>query len=1080
MNFDKVDKLDFAPGQTVSTPTNTLLENLTISFDVSKYNGGSGSNSKAFTMLDVWGPIVDELNENGADFENPAVFLVGGFLSSGSNINYEKNADEIYSYITENKNSLPPSLTQINSEFIKNSAQDIVNSKNAELSELARTNPGILAGTARFVGAVGAGGGDPVTANTMPFGGYHKGLWKNIAQSTLINAGAGAISEVEVAKWYKELDLEYTFEDFVKNVSLNAAIGGALPLAGAGIRLTANQAKKGFEVLSSRIKTPLSSEDQALIEALNNQADIDNSNPLTAPDNNQALLEHETRLSTAEIAAVNNVLPKMSVEPNSNISTSQLSDNLDGVLYTFDPNKISVDAKTFQFKEGGDEFGVSERLQGITSWDKYKAGVVTVYEYADGTLTIADGHQRLGLAKRILSQDPSQDVKVIGYKLREVDGVSPEEARVIAAMKNIAEGTGTSIDAAKVLRVDPGRLSELPPRSELVRQARDMMALSDAAFGAVVNNVIPAKYGAIVGRLIDDQELQTAAIEVLAKADPSNAFQAEAIVRQVQSAGSEQVKQISLFGEEIVTESFYVERAKVLDRAFKELRRDKAAFETLVRNSERLEAEGNILAKTANERKASTDAQTIALLQTLANRKGPLSDALNDAARTARETNSYVAPTSGFIDAIRGSIESGEFDRLSSGDVGRSVDGPAQITRSEIKEPSLDGFEEPTGIAAERQADQLAVDMFGADEIVTGSISDLSRLLDQNPTRAQIDNHPSVRKTLDEMEALPETSGLDGYGSKEWLDNRVYRINDETVAGTEQALLRFELEAEQLAFRELGIEPQPILKNRELTILLGPPAAGKSTIANELAVSNRSAILDSDEIKKALPEYNGGIGASAVHQESSDLAKTLQSLMINQGSNIVLPKVGHTASSIRNVISLYKDKGYKVRIVNMDVTPENAFQRMIQRFVSTGRIIPPEYIDRVGSSPRSTYQTLKQEGAADGYAEIDNNGRFDESKTVTEISGENPLSGSSFDVSEGGRTGPDAIQRARRDSTEIAVDEEVNVGNLFDDMDLEVPSGERINPDTGEIETTTIRLGDLKNQMDQEDAMIKRLEFCTV
>ena len=647
-------------------------------------------------------------------------------------------------------------------------------------------------------------------------------------------------------------------------------------------------------------------------------------------------------------------------------------------------------------------------------------------------------------------------------------------------MKNIAEGTGTSIDAAKVLRVDPGRLSELPPRSELVRQARDMMALSDAAFGAVVNNVIPAKYGAIVGRLIDDQELQTAAIEVLAKADPSNAFQAEAIVRQVQGAGSEQVKQISLFGEEIVTESFYVERAKVLDRAFKELRRDKAAFETLVRNSERLEAEGNILAKTANERKASTDAQTIALLQTLANRKGPLSDALNDAARTARETNSYVAPTSGFIDAIRGAIESGEFDRLSSGDVGRSVDGPAQITRSEIEEPILDGFEEPTGIAAERQADQLAVDMFGADEIVTGSISDLSRLLDQNPTRAQIDNHPSVRKTLDEMEALPETSGLDGYGSKEWLDNRVYRINDETVSGTEQALLRFELEAEQLAFRELGIEPQPILKNRELTILLGPPAAGKSTIANELAVSNRSAILDSDEIKKALPEYNGGIGASAVHQESSDLAKTLQSLMINQGSNIVLPKVGHTASSIRNVISLYKDKGYKVRIVNMDVTPENAFQRMIQRFVSTGRIIPPEYIDRVGSSPRSTYQTLKQEGVADGYAEIDNNGRFDESKTVTEISGENPLSGSSFDVSEGGRTGPDAIQRARRDSTEIAVDEEVNVGNLFDDMDLEVPSGERINPDTGEIETTTIRLGDLKNQMDQEDAMIKRLEFCTV
>lgn len=163
--------------------------------------------------------------------------------------------------------------------------------------------------------------------------------------------------------------------------------------------------------------------------------------------------------------------------------------------------------------------------------------------------------------------------------------------------------------------------------------------------------------------------------------------------------------------------------------------------------------------------------------------------------------------------------------------------------------------------------------MFGADEIEIGSVGDLARLLDQNPTRAQIDNHPSVIRTLDEMEALPETSSLDGYGSKEWLDNRVYRINDETVTSTDQALLRFELQSEQLAFKELGIEPQPILKNKELTIVLGPPAAGKSTIANELAVANRSAILDSDEIKKALPEYEGGVGASAVHQESSDLAK---------------------------------------------------------------------------------------------------------------------------------------------------------------------------------------------------------------
>ena len=214
----------------------------------------------------------------------------------------KKNVDEIYSYINQNKNTLSPYLNQVTPDYINQTAQDLVNSKNDELAELSRTNPGLLANIARFAGAVGAGGGDPVTANTMPFGGWSKSLLKNVLQSTVINAGAGAISEIEVAKWYNELGLEYTYEDFVKNVTLNAAIGGALPLGAAGIKLTAKQIQKGFDVLRPRITKPLSSEDQALIEALENQADIDSSNPLTATDKNQATLEHETRLSTAERA----------------------------------------------------------------------------------------------------------------------------------------------------------------------------------------------------------------------------------------------------------------------------------------------------------------------------------------------------------------------------------------------------------------------------------------------------------------------------------------------------------------------------------------------------------------------------------------------------------------------------------------------------------------------------------------------------------------------------------------------------------------------------------------------------------
>ena len=102
------------------------------------------------------------------------------------------------------------------------------------------------------------------------------------------------------------------------------------------------------------------------------------------------------------------------------------ADNLDNFVYKFKPGDIQVDAKLFQFKEGGDEFGVTPELSrrdcnGILAL----AGQIAVYEFADGSQFIADGHQRLGLAKRIMSKDPSQDITLYGTKIRQVDGVTP-------------------------------------------------------------------------------------------------------------------------------------------------------------------------------------------------------------------------------------------------------------------------------------------------------------------------------------------------------------------------------------------------------------------------------------------------------------------------------------------------------------------------------------------------------------------------------------------------------------------------------------------------------------------------------
>tara|TARA_R110000751_G_scaffold40935_2_gene96579 strand:+ start:8717 stop:11134 length:2418 start_codon:yes stop_codon:yes gene_type:complete len=713
MNFDKPDRLNFLPQNGLSKAPGTLRENLTTAFDSLLFDSSAGSMSKAFTMLEIWEPIVNELKENGAEFMNPAVWLADAMPTR-----YDGKSDDIYSYIQENQDSLPQNLKEINAEKIQELEDAFLADKEFQLAEMSRTSPGIGPAIARFAGGMGGTFADPVSTATAPFALVGAGLTltKNVLLNAAINTVAGAASEISVEQWYREQGKQYTAGDFVRNVSQGAAFGAAIPLGGAAIVGTIRQARRGINFLKSRRN--LSDDDKALIDILEDQLDLEESNPLEAPDPNAAQFEHESRLEAATIAINTNTAPNMPNDPTAPINAQAAIEAQDvDTIYRVEAKSIEVDAKTFQFKSGGDEFGVTARLQGITKWEPQWAGVVTVYEYADGRMAIADGHQRVGLAKRIMANDPSQDIKLNAYKLRQADGISVEQARMIAALTNIVEGSGTAVDAAKVLRVDPSRLPDLPPMSELVQQARGIMPLSDNSFSMVVNGIVPPKYAMYVGRLIEDKSLQDAAMRVLAKSTPESKFQAEAMVRQVRDLPSDQVKQIDLFGEEFMTESYVFERGKILSKAYAELRRDKAAFETLVRNSERLEAEGNVLVTEANQRKATTDAQTIALLQTLANRKGPLSDALNEAARTARDTNDYGPATSGFIGAVRRSIDAGDFESVSNSDIGRFVDGSPEVSRPEVKEPDLDGFDEPTGVAGDQQTEQLMVDMFGADEV---------------------------------------------------------------------------------------------------------------------------------------------------------------------------------------------------------------------------------------------------------------------------------------------------------------------------------------------------------------------------
>ncbi len=376
------------------------------------------------------------------------------------------------------------------------------------------------------------------------------------------------------------------------------------------------------------------------------------------------------------------------------------SSNIDVVINSFNPSDIKTDAKTFQFKEGGDNSGVTDRLHGVQKWDAVKSGMVIVYEKSNGERFIADGHQRLGLAQRMQSADPNTSIKLYGPLFREAEGYTPEMVRVIAAMKNIAEGTGSAIDAAKVLRVDPKRISELPRNSQLVRQAADMVNLTDKAFSYVINEQVPANQAAIVGHMVKEPSMQDAIMGLLAKVEPDNVTQAEAIVRQAMESGTHTETQNSLFGEEQVISSLYVERSKVMDKALKKLRMERKVFQSLVDNANSIENEGNVLNAATNADRADTDGRATQMVQTLANRKGALSDALTAAARRAADEGKYANATNDFVAAVRSAAKRGDFNGRETGGGGH----PPKVA---------DENKARTGIAAEvektAQGDQLII-----------------------------------------------------------------------------------------------------------------------------------------------------------------------------------------------------------------------------------------------------------------------------------------------------------------------------------------------------------------------------------
>lgn len=159
---------------------------------------------------------------------------------------------------------------------------------------------------------------------------------------------------------------------------------------------------------------------------------------------------------------------------------------------------------------------------------------------------------------------------------------------------------------------------------------------------------------------------------------------------------------------------------------------------------------------------------------------------------------------------------------------------------------------------------------------------------------------------------------------------------------------------------------KPLKKEYKATIVVGLPAAGKSTrIASPLSEEQGAFIMDSDEMKKLIPEYrdtNGG-AANQVHDESKQLMKRALGEFTSgsmKGMNLVIPVIGDTVKSLNDrYINNLLSAGYEVEIAYKKADAKSSANRVVSRAIKDGRFIPREVVAGYNDNAvRNAYNTV--------------------------------------------------------------------------------------------------------------------------
>lgn len=307
-------------------------------------------------------------------------------------------------------------------------------------------------------------------------------------------------------------------------------------------------------------------------------------------------------------------------------------------VYQVPIGALHCDPRRFQYKLiQTDKLGSTNSLGGVTVWDENLSGTLLVWrDSSDGLVYVVNGHNRLSKALSL---------GVPSLKCEFIQAENAQEARAVGALKNIAEGNGSIVDAAKFFRdrgytsQDVSKLKFLPIKQSTVTLGAALADLAPYLFDRIIEGSLDPKDGALIAALpIDAQaETLTALDRGLTGADLGE------YVSIISASQSATLEQNTLFGLESFTAYDAVDRAKIMARTVSALGKDRRLFSGAARNASILARGNNSIDAQTSQGIAQTAALVLEKFQAVKLTAGPVADLIGAMAAGAISWERYLS-----------------------------------------------------------------------------------------------------------------------------------------------------------------------------------------------------------------------------------------------------------------------------------------------------------------------------------------------------------------------------------------------------------------------------------------------------